>query len=281
MIGFIRRKVSLLRNMYRYAKYGPECRVVKVGLVHGQTLVGKRILITGGGSGLGFAMAAKFISEGATVIITGRREDRLQSAKEKIGSEKLSYLVWDVADVATSERRVDELFSGEGEGIDILVNNAGVSNRQKFGELTPDNWDVVYNTNMRGLVFLTQAVVRRWMASSQHGVVLNIASFAAIEPNEDAYGTSKSALVGLTHGLGRKFARRDIRVNAILPGVVVGTDLNTVQRTVSPDGDVMCDWLGVGRYGIPEEVAELAAFLVSDAASYISGQTILCDGGSI
>ena len=281
MIGFIRRKIGFLRRMYAYAKQGPECRVVKVGLIHGRTLEGKTILVTGGGTGLGYEMAAKFVSEGAKVIITGRTESKLATAVEKIGGANIRFLVWDVSNVQESERMVDELFSSDIGGIDILVNNAGVSNRQRFGELSVETWDATYNTNLRGLVFLLQAVVNKWLLTKRGGVVLNVASFAAIEPNEDAYGSSKSALIGLTSGLGRKLARRNIRINAIAPGVIVGTNVNKVQRSVDPQGDVSCDWLGAGRYGIPSEISELATFLVGDAASYINGQTIVCDGGSV
>lgn len=281
MISFIRRKLTFFRRLYRYARNGVPCRVVKVGLVHGRTLAGKTVLITGGGSGIGLEMAKKFISEGAKVIITGRTENRLRNAVTLIDSDQISYLIWDVSDIVETERNVVKLFTDNDGVIDVLVNNAGISRREKFGFLTAENWDAVYNINLRGLVFLTQSVVNRWLQMNRAGVILNIASFAALELNEDAYGTSKSALIGLTRGLAKKYARNDIRVNAIAPGVIVGTDLNAVQRSVAPDGDLRCDWLGSGRYGTPAEVAELATFLISDASSYISGQTIVCDGGAI
>lgn len=257
-----------------------DVRVDKVAILRGEVLVGKTVFITGGSVGLGFAMARKFIDEGAYVIISGRDEDRLIAAVAKLESPRVHYIVWDVTDVRGVDGHILKLQELAPNGIDVLVNNAGVANREKFGALTDENWDRVFETNLKGLVFITQAIVNRWLKTSKSGVVLNIVSFAAFEHNEDAYSLSKSALVALTRGLGRKYAGHGIRVNAIAPGVIVGTEVNPIQRSIDPSGNLSCDWIPVGRYGVPEEVAELAAFLISDASAYVFGQTIVADGAA-
>ena len=135
------------------------------------------------------------------------------------------------------------------------------------------------NINLKGPVFITQALVNLIVCCDRGGVVLNISSFAGIFAAYDAYSGSKCALNSFTAGLAKKVAKQKIRINNIAPGVIVGTDINRPQSKIAASEDLSCDWIPAGRYGTPAEIAEVALFLISDASSYIYGQTIVVDGG--
>ena len=137
-------------------------------------------------------------------------------------------------------------------------------------------------TNLYAPVFLSQSFARRLKSVCQEGVILNVSSMAAERPAFDAYGAAKCSLTSMTKGMALALATSKIRVVGIEPGVIIGTNLRELQRSVNPCGNVRCTWLPIGRYGTPEEIAEIAAFVISDAAAYMTGTVITCDGaGSI
>lgn len=255
-----------------------ETKVVPYAVAMSECLKNKNILITGGSSGIGLAIAEKCVKCGANVIITGRNIDKLQKAKESIENNKLKSIVWDVNDFNILEKKITEVFKDFNNKLDILINNAGISIRQNFGDISLDVWEKILNTNLKAPVFITQSVANKWISSNFPGVILNISSMAGEEPAFDAYGAAKTGLSNMTKGIALALAPHGIRINAISPGVVIGTDLRDLQRSIKTNENVMCDWIPLKRYAIPEEIAELAVFLISDLSAYMTGAIMICDG---
>jgi len=245
----------------------------------GQVLKGKRVLVTGGGSGIGLAIAEKCIEEGADVLITGRSESRLRKATEKLNDVHLHSLVWDVSIVGELNEKLSEAVQIIGGEFDVLVNNAGLlGGSGRFHEHCEERWDEITNVNAKGLVFLTQAVVRRWRASNNRGKIINMSSMrGSLGVVDGPYGMSKWGVNGFTQGLGLQLAPHGIIVNGIAPGIIA-TDSISI-KGVDVGGNAFLKGNPVARIGLSEEIAEIALFLMSDAANYIVGQTIVCDGG--
>lgn len=232
-------------------------------------LKGKRIIITGGGRGLGAAMAEKFVAEGANVLISGRSESSLKETAEKIGCH---YLTLDVSLVDTFDTFFDKAIEQLG-GVDALVNNAGISLHERtFFDVTPETFDAQINTNMKGAYFLTQRVIARWKKSEIKGLVLFISSETGDMMDYRPYGFTKVAVNSMVQGLAYLFAKDHIRINAVAPGVTVS---DMTGRCV--DGNLSHARNMLGRVYMPDEVAETACFLLSDAAGCISGQIITCN----
>ncbi|WP_320040586.1 SDR family oxidoreductase [uncultured Desulfobacter sp.] len=264
-----------LGKVYRHGGYS----TVNIGIIHsGQILKGKRVLITGGSSGIGFSIAKKCISEGATVVITGRNAEKLSTAKGTIGSELLKILPWDVGDINKIQKNIikaEELLCGD---IDILVNNAGILNGTNFPNVTEEIWDNVYRTNSKGLFFLTQSLCDKWMKTEKPQLkkILNISSQGGFVGATYPYRMTKWDIAGLTQGLGVKLAPHGIIVNGIAPGIIA---TNMQSSCLKQKENVYFPHNPVKRFALPEEIAELSTFLISDAANFVVGQTIVCDGG--
>jgi len=165
--------------------------------------------------------------------------------------------------------------------IDILVNNAGITTNKSFLDVSEKIWDEIVETNAKGLFFVSQAISHVWIAKKQGGKILNISSMRGFLGVVDGpYGMSKWGVVGLTRGLGATLLPYGIFVNGIAPGAIAGADMNKVLgRSVGCNDNLAFPLAPIQRFGLPEEIAELALFLMSDAANYIVGQTIICDGG--
>lgn len=239
--------------------------------------LGKKVLVTGGTSGIGLAVAKKMIEEGATVVVTGRNEEKIAKAVFTLGHNAYG-LQWDVRNREIVNRKILEAEGLLGGAIDVLVNNAGIADRERFGALTLPVWDRVMETNLVAPIFISQSVSNKWISNGRRGVILNISSFAGNFAIDDAYAMSKNALNEFTFGMAKRLAPYGIRVNAIAPGVIVGTEINRPQSKISVDGDLRSTWIPAGRNGVPNEIAEVASFIVSDAASYIHGTVLRVDG---
>jgi NAD(P)-dependent dehydrogenase (short-subunit alcohol dehydrogenase family) len=242
----------------------------------GGILKNKKILITGGTAGIGLAIAKKALSEGADVIITGRDLNRLELVKQEINDKNLKIICWDVSDLSLLDKKVNEIKTYFPSGVDVLVNNAGVLLGQDYPMVTEDVWDKTYNTNSKAVFFLTQKITKNWIEDKIKGKVINISSTSGFYGSCIPYGMSKWDIVGLTAGLGKKLSRHGIIVNGIAPGRTATSMLGK-----NKDGNIYDYYTSAKRYALPEEIAELASFLMSDAANFIVGQTIVCDGGYI
>lgn len=244
-------------------------------------LAGKRILVTGGSLGIGFAIAKRYVDSGASVVITGRNEDDLRKACERIGSDRCHPLRWDVSDVACADGKLAEVEQILGGAIDILVNNAGILIDEAFPNVSEDGWDKVYAVNSKGLFFLTQSLARRWLkapelkAPGRDGVrkIINISSTSGFTPGAYPYRMTKWDVVGMTKGLALNLAPHNVIVNGIAPGRTAGRMLGI------GDNNIYDPEIPARRAALPEEIAELALFLAGDTSNYITGQTIVCDGG--
>ena len=253
---------------------------VSISQIHrGAILEGKRVLITGGSAGIGRAIAEKCLSEGAHVVVTGRNATRLEDAVQSLGSPNVSSLVWDVSDVSIVNEKLAEVIELLGRLPDVLVNNAGLlGGTRHILDLTEAHWDKLMSVNSKGLVFLTQSIARRWIDIKMPAKIINMSSMrGTLGVKDGPYGMSKWALNGLTHGLGRELAPKGIIVNGIAPGMVATDSIGI--KGLDPLENAYLGFIPTKRIGLPEEVAELAVFLMSDAANYIVGQTIVCDGG--
>lgn len=243
-----------------------------------KVLEGKCAIITGGGSGIGLAIAQKYVQEGARVILTGRNENKLRDAVGKIGKSS-QYMVWDVCDYNNCRKKIEMAAETLGKPIDILVNNAGVLTQNDFEwnylELTSEEWDYVMNTNCKAVFFMCQNMAKHMMENKVKGHIVNITSEMGFRPACVTYGISKWGAVGLTKGLGMMLASKGIVVNGIAPGATT-TDM----MRWKPGDSIYRDSHANKRFAFPDEIAQLAAFLASDSANNIIGEVVLSDGGS-
>lgn len=239
-----------------------------------QQLLGKKIIITGGGRGLGFSMAKKFISEGAEVLIAGRNEKSLKESASNLGCKFLTLDVQRVEDFNAFIEKADEVMGG----VNCLVNNAGISLHEKgFLEVTSEQFDSQFDTNLRGPFFLTQAFITK---CNENGFdttknILFVSSETSMTVDERPYGLTKAAMNSLVQGLAYRYVNSNFRINAIAPGVTV-SDMIGVK---GDDGNLTCGYNLTKRYYLPEEVAEVAAFLISDASNCLNGQILVCNEG--
>ena len=265
---------SILSRGIRYILHGTPVINVTASistLEPSHSLDGRRIIITGGGRGLGLAMARQFINEGAQVLITGRDEKTLASTARDLGC------LYDVLDVTRPELFEDFITRSANRlgGLDTLVNNAGISLHEKsFFDVTPSTFDAQIDTNFKGAFFLTQAFIRHLQSCNggQPANILFISSETGDTMDCRPYGYTKAAINSMVQGLAYLFKKQHIRINAIAPGVTA-TDMTGAAK----DGNLYAGEYGEGRVYLPVEVAQAATFLISPAAACISGQIITCN----
>lgn len=234
----------------------------------------KRLLITGGASGIGAATADRFLKEGSQVVVLDKDEAACQRVAEKLPG-LVGTITADVADVEVVNRafvKLEELLGG----IDVLINNAGISIRHDFLKITPAEWQRVMDTNLNGIFFVAQQAARRMVAAGS-GVILNMASTNALTgyPYYADYNASKAAVVALTRSMALELAPT-VRVNAVCPGYVM-TPMQEAEYSPEMLEEVNRK-IPLGRHARPEEVAALFAFLASEEAPFITGQCYVIDG---
>jgi len=242
-----------------------------------QGLEQKRVVVTGGASGIGAATAARFLDEGAAVVVW----DRDDVAGKRITQELpglAAVIPCDVSDFVQVQKTTEMAIEKLG-GIDILINNAGISIRHDFLDITPEEWERVLSINLTGVFYVAQAVARH-MLQADGGVILNTASTNGIVGYRHYadYNASKAGVIELTRSMALEFAPH-IRVNAVAPGYV----LTPMQRAEYTDEmlEEVNSKLPLKRHAEPEEVAGMFAFLASDEARYLTGHVYIVDGGEI
>ncbi len=241
-------------------------------------LSGKVAVVTGGGRGIGFAIASHMAGNGAKLVIAGRSEATLKAAVDALG-EGTSYCIADVA----QEEGVEALarfVEGRYGAVDILVNNAGSNPYYKRVEDTSlEEWSAVVDVNLTGVFLCTRAFGKPMLARGK-GSIINITSIAATSglARTAAYGAAKAGVESMTRSLARDWAKRGVRVNCVAPGYVE-TDLTAGIAANERLADSIKERTPLGRLALPEEVVGAVAFLASDAASYVNGATIKVDGG--
>jgi NAD(P)-dependent dehydrogenase (short-subunit alcohol dehydrogenase family) len=242
-------------------------------------LSGKIALVTGGSSGIGLATAKRFVSEGAYVFITGRRQPELDAAVKLIGSD-LNGIRSDVSNLADLDRIFATIKSTKGR-LDILFANAGGGSLVPLGQITEEHFDKTFNTNVRGLLFTVQKALPLMPPGSS--IVLN-ASTTSIKgtPAFSVYSATKAAVRSFARNWTLDLKERKIRVNAISPGVVPtpGYDLmGLTKEQVQGFVDSMATAIPLGRVGVPDEIAKAVVFLASDDSSFVNGIELFVDGG--
>jgi 3-oxoacyl-[acyl-carrier protein] reductase len=244
-------------------------------------LEGKRAFISGGSRGLGAAMCEVFAREGADVAFSYHsRDDLAESVAAKIrahGRRAHPFKV-SVTDRVGMKKLVRQLVEEWG-GIDLLVNNAAINRGDNFATTTDRSWDEVIETNVGSLFAVTKPIYRQ-MIRQRKGSILNITSVGAIRalPTSVHYATSKAAMIGFTKCLSREAANFGVTVNAIAAGIF-DTDLaHTLPERLIQMHEF---WVSKGRMGKPEELAEYAAFMVSDRNSFMNGEVVIIDGGAV
>lgn len=241
-------------------------------------LEGKRVLITGGAAGLGFAMAEAFARQGCRLALFDIDEDKLSRALKSMPADAVGHCgsVADADAVAAAFARMDDAFGG----VDIVINNAGISMNVPTLELSTQDWQKALDVNLTGVFYCCQAAARR-MVPQRSGVIINLSSMYGVvaAPERLAYCATKSAVAMMTKGLAIEWAAHGLRVNALAPGYVKTALVEQLVEANRLDERALAARTPLGRLGTVEEVADLAVFLTSDKARYITGQVVGIDGG--
>lgn len=240
-------------------------------------LKNKRVLITGGASGIGLATVERFLEEGAQVAVFDRDAAGLMQLKAR-WPDLAATITVNVSDYAQVERaftKLDEIF----EGLDILINNAGISIRHTFMDIMPDEWEQVVRVDLFGVFYVAQQAARRMLAGGG-GAIVNMGSTNGMvgQPFYADYNAAKAGVIELSRTMAVELAP-SIRVNAVCPGYVL-TPMQQAEYTPAMMAEVN-NKIPLKRHAKPEEVAALFAFLTSEEAPYISGQAVVIDGGEI
>jgi NAD(P)-dependent dehydrogenase (short-subunit alcohol dehydrogenase family) len=241
-------------------------------------------VVTGGSSGIGRAIALEYASQGSDVIVADVREDPKEEGApthEKIVDEtdqESAFVECDVSDVGDLETAME--VADELGGVDVMINNAGIWRPEEFLEVTEDEYQQLMDVNLKGVYFGSQVAAQR-MVEDGGGCILNLSSVNGIYGNAQypTYSASKAGVRVLTYSLAHRLGDHGIRVNALHPGAI-DTEIGPAdQETSEEELEQMRAMIPLGRQGQPEDVADAAVFLASDLASYVTGTSLLVDGG--
>ncbi len=242
---------------------------------------GKLALVTGAARGIGRKIAERFASEGSNIAICDIQEDVLKQTAKEIEEKfkvKVFARVCDVADSQNVKEFVSAVIKEFGV-IDILVNNAGITRDMLVMRMKEEDWDLVIKVNLKS-VFLFSKEVVRYMMKKRSGKIINIASIIGLIGNvgQGNYAASKAGIIGFTKSLAKEVGSRNITVNAVAPGFIQTKMTEVLPEEIKQN---MLNLIPLKRFGLPEEVAAVVAFLASDDAKYITGQVINIDGGMV
>jgi 3-oxoacyl-(acyl-carrier-protein) reductase len=245
-------------------------------------LKGKVAVITGAGQGLGRGYALEFARQGADVVVNDVNEENANNVVKEIEEidGKAIAVKAGVNNREEAGRLIDTAIEKFGK-VDILVNNAGITRTAMLHKMTPQQWDEVISVNLTGVYNCIQAVASHMM-ERKYGKIINVTSVAGLRGTmgQINYGAAKAGVIGITKSAARELARYGINVNAVAPGVIE-TAMTEVIRENPKFRDKFMSEIPLGRFGQPEDVATVAAFLASDDAGYMTGQVLSVDGGII
>jgi len=266
----MKNKIKKFLNMF--SKKVP----VNIPVMYGELLTNRTALITGGNGGIGFEIAKNFVLNNCDVIITGRNEEQLKKCTKELNElkkGKCKFYVFDISKTEQIEKVLDNIIKEN--NIDILVNNAGVLFGNSIGNTSIKDFEDTIKINLEGTYFITQKIANYMIENKIKENILNISSSSSVRPAINPYSISKWGMNGLTLGLAKKYIKHGIVVNGIAPGPTATKMLMKnpklgIDNTNSP----------VGRYIMPEEIANIATILVSNMGRMIVGDTIYITGGA-
>ncbi|RMH11032.1 MAG: glucose 1-dehydrogenase [Gammaproteobacteria bacterium] len=243
-------------------------------------LQGVRVLVTGGAQGLGLAIATCMARHGAVVALMDRNRVLVEESASNLPGDGHIGLAGDVTSPEQREQAVSEAFRRLGR-LDTLVNNAGIQLHAPAEQITQEQWDRVMSVNLTAVLMMSQLVARRWIDSGSPGSIINIGSLNAAfgMPRRGIYGTSKTAVVGLTRSLAVDWARHRIRVNVICPGYHRTPLYEEYRAKGAIDENRILARIPMRRIGEPGDIGKASVFLSSDLSQYVTGQVLFIDGG--
>ena len=276
---FAKKIFNTAKNIKHIFKYGGVTNVTISEINYGSIFTSDDvILVSGGSKGIGFSIASKCLKEGATVIVTGRNAAKLKELVLNVNNERFWAFELDISESDTIENKIIEIEKNVGKPITALINNAGVYSETHFPNVTELDAMKVFSTNATGTLMLSQVMCKLWEHNNTSKVkkIINISSQGGFCGANNAYRMTKWGIRGLTSFMGQTLCSKNIIVNAVAPGII----LTDMQPEFQKQGDnLYTDLNPIKRIAIPNEIAELVVFLLSDAANFIVGQTICCDGG--
>lgn len=252
---------------------------VLIPCFEGNLLNGRCALITGGSSGIGFAIAKSILKNGASVVICGRNIEKLRKAKDKLISiykcneEKIEVLELDISSISNIKNILSKFLIGR--KIDIFINNAGINGGEVFPNTSEEDFDRIIGTNLKGMYFISQEIIKYMIKNKIKGNILNITSSSALRPGNSPYIISKWGEESLTLGMAKKYISCGIIVNGLAPGPTF-----TPMLIKDESNDLYLDYSPSKRYAVPEEMGNLATILVSNIGRMIVGDTIYATGGA-
>jgi len=237
---------------------------------------GETAVVTGGGRGIGEAIARNLAAAGARVVIVDVNKEAAVALSEEIGG---SYVAADVSDSESVEGAVNKIIENNGK-IDILINNAGINRDALTIRMKEEDWDKVMDINLKGVFNFSRLAVKKSMIKKRRGNIVNIASIVGIigNPGQANYSASKAGVIALTRTMAKELAVRGIRVNAVAPGFI---ETEMTEKLPEKVREKFLENIPMKRLGTPAEVADTVRFLVSPASAYITGQVITVDGGMV
>ncbi len=238
-------------------------------------------IVTGGASGIGRSISLELAKQGCHVVVnynsSAAKAESLIKEIESIGQKAVAVQA-NISDFEEAKKLVDKAISDFGQ-LDILVNNAGITRDALLLRMKENDFDDVINTNLKGVWNMCKQS-SRYLLKSSYGRVVNISSVSGVSGNvgQSNYSASKAGVIGLTKSLAKEFASRNVTVNAIAPGFI---DTNMTEKLDEQTKEAFLNVIALKRFGKPEEIAYAVSFLASDKASYMTGQTLIIDGGMV